>query len=66
LSAAINLKTGDGEVYEGLPKDGRKEYSSLTIDDDDFVSLTEGTTDGIKVGLSLTSPTARSCSCRAA
>jgi 3-hydroxyacyl-CoA dehydrogenase/3a,7a,12a-trihydroxy-5b-cholest-24-enoyl-CoA hydratase len=38
----VDLKSGNGKVYEGEPKDGAKPTTTLTLDDDDMVKLVGG------------------------
>ena len=46
---AVDLKTPPGAVYRGPPKDGVKPGCTLTISDEDFVSIASGKLSAQKV-----------------
>ena len=46
---AVDLKTPPGAVYRGPPKDGVKPGCTLTIFDEDFVSIASGKLSAQKV-----------------
>ncbi len=40
--AAVDLKSGEGKIYEGEPKEGKKAGCTLTLDDGNMVGLVKG------------------------
>ncbi|KAH7722956.1 CBN-MAOC-1 protein [Aphelenchoides avenae] len=44
----IDLKNGNGDVYEGTPKNGEKPSVTVTVDDDNFAQIVAGKLDGTK------------------
>ncbi|KAH7693763.1 Protein MAOC-1, partial [Aphelenchoides avenae] len=44
----IDLKNGNGDVYEGIPKNGEKPSVTVTVDDDNFAQIVAGKLDGTK------------------
>ncbi|KAL3072040.1 hypothetical protein niasHT_033942 [Heterodera trifolii] len=47
----VELKAGQGRVYEGEPRDGQKAAATVRVDDDDFAKLVGGQLDGTRAFL---------------
>ncbi len=42
IFVAVDLKTGEGQIYQGEPKNAAKPGVTLTLDDDNMVKLVSG------------------------
>ena len=48
LSTVVDLKKGNGEIYEGILKSGKADCT-ITVSDDNFMDLVAGKLDGQQV-----------------